>query len=86
MYLLLLSTLHVSPGLQGLTHVHAVHGDLDLPDHVMFGEAVEVKHLKHQGLPSQLGIRDLEGDTGITTTISKIARPYSNNVQSDTIY
>lgn len=59
-YLLLLSTLQISPLLHRLAQIHAVHGDLDLADHVVFGETVKVKNLQHQRLSTQLCIRDLE--------------------------
>lgn len=43
-YLLLLCTLQVPPLLDGLAQVDRVHGQLHLPDDVVFGEAVEVIH------------------------------------------
>lgn len=58
--LFFLSTLQVSPLLQRLAQIHAVHGDLYLTDHVVFGETVKVKNLQHQSLSTQLCIRDLE--------------------------
>lgn len=57
--LFLLSALQVSPLVQRLAQVHAVHGDLYLTDHVVFGETVKVINLQHQSLPTQLCIRDL---------------------------
>lgn len=58
--LFFLATLQVSPLLQRLAQIHAVHGDLYLTDHVVFGETVKVKNLQHQSLSSQLCIWDLE--------------------------
>lgn len=62
-YLLLLTTLQVSPLLQWLAQINAVHGNLYLANHVMFGEPVKVKHLQHQSLSTQLSIRNLDRDT-----------------------
>lgn len=60
-YLLLLTTLQVSPLLHWLAQVNTVHGNLDLPDHIVFGETVKVKNLQHQSLSTQLCIWDLGG-------------------------
>lgn len=62
-YLLLLTTLQVSPRLHGLAQVDAVHGNLNLANHVVFGETVKVENLQHQSFPPQLCVRDLEPNT-----------------------
>lgn len=59
-YLLLLTTLQVSPLLHWLAQINTVHGNLYLTNHVMLGETIKVKNLQHQGLSAQLCIRDLE--------------------------
>lgn len=58
-YLLLLSTLQISPLLCYMAEVHLVHGHLDVADGIVFGEAVKVVHRHHQRLASQLDVGHL---------------------------
>lgn len=73
-HLFLLSALQVPPLLHRLAQVHAVHGDLYLADHVVFGETVKVKNLQHQRLSTQLCIRDLERHIRSAFQAGKVAQ------------
>lgn len=59
-YLFLLTTLHIPPLLHWLAQINTVHGNLYLTDHIMLGETIKVKNLQHQGLSTQLCVRNLD--------------------------
>lgn len=46
-----------------LSQVDGVHGNLDFTDEVVFPKAVEVKHLQHQSLTSQICVGDLKAQS-----------------------
>lgn len=71
-YLLLLTTLQVSPLLHWLAQINTVHGNLYLTNRIMFGETVKVKNLQHQSLSAQLCIGDLERDVIAVLGIGEI--------------
>lgn len=57
--LFFLAVLQVPPLMHCLGQVNTVHGDLNLPNDIVLPEAIEIKHLEHQSLPSKLSIWDL---------------------------
>lgn len=60
-HLFLICTVQVPPLLDWLGKVKGVHGDFDLANDVMFGEAIKVVHRHHQGLAPHFLEWNLEG-------------------------
>lgn len=63
-HLLFLSSNQILPFVDGLAEVHAVHGNLDLTDDVVFAKAVKIEHLEHQRLTAQIRVWYLDGRGG----------------------
>lgn len=58
-HLLLLSALQIPPLLRYVAEVDLVHGNLDVTDGVVFGEAIEIINGHHQGFTTQLHVGNL---------------------------
>lgn len=65
-YLLLLSALQIPPLLCYVAEVHLVHGELDIANGIVFGEAVEIIHCHNQRLPTELYIGNLSRGQQLT--------------------
>lgn len=59
-YLFLIRAVQVSPLLDWFGQVKRVHGYFNLPDDIVFGEAIKVIHWHDQSLPAHLLKRNLE--------------------------
>lgn len=79
-HLLFLSSNQIPPFVEWLSQVHTVHGDGDLPNHVVFTKAIKVKDLQDQSLTAQLLVGDLWRDTQnreetVRTERSRLQKP-----------